>query len=119
MKAIFFIILSYVPAAVSKPIIGSAQCEYIRDPVYIKTKGCGGFCSGIIKCIQSDTYYPFVVPAGCQADGDGKCPLPKKCYESEEKGKAFFIGPLFEYDRLYKTEKPKKQRTTGGSGATR
>ena len=118
MKAIIFIIFSYVPAAVSQAIIGSAQCRYIRNPIYIKTKGCGGFCSGVIQCIQSDIYYPLLFSAGCQSEGDGKCPTADKCYRSKKPGKAFFIGNPDDYEKKYKEKKPEHQRTTG-SGAIR
>lgn len=94
MKAVLFIIFSFVPYAVAKSIIGQAKCDYIKDPIYIKTTGCGGLCTGFVNCIHS---YPIIerhatLMVSCHPVEEGICPEANKCLNADSPRK-FTVYP--------------------------
>ena len=75
-------------------IVVKNGCEYISEPIYIKTKKCGGFCVGRITCDLDNLIFSGLV--SCQSEGD-KCPSPKQCIDSKIPDTASFIGTPSEY----------------------
>ena len=78
-------------------------CRYVPvDPVYIKTKGCGGICSGVVKCkYQIDEPYSFSVAIACESVGDD-CPSANDCFKAKKPEKTFFVGTPSEYKEKHK-----------------
>ena len=89
----------------------SIECRYVpADPVYIKTKGCGGICSGVVKCnfyrVPSKDSFLFSVAVTCESKGDD-CPSANDCFMAKKPEKTFFVGTPSEYKEQYKTEPQK------------
>ena len=117
MKAIIFIIFSYVPVAVSKKYVTSpSECRYIRSPTYIKTKGgCSDFCSSVISCKSANIYY--LLPVGCHTEQDGKCPEADECHKGKTPPGDIFIGSEDDYKKEHGKERLNHYQKTKGSGS--
>ena len=90
------------------------QCSYILEPAFIKTKGCGGICSGVVKCERIASGLQYSASVTCESKGDD-CPSAYECFIAKKPEKTFFVGTPSEYKEKYpKTENSK----VGNSGAT-
>ena len=99
------------------------ECVYIIDPTIIKTRGCGGICSGVVKCKGKVDLFASVI---CAPKADN-CPEADICFSKKDKpGNIFFAGTPSEYKKLLRSSSAGSEisgtaqsgGTTGSSGAT-